>query len=221
MGRTKYTMASTGALGVEKALFIEEELLKKLKKLSETTEIRFEESLKKSSKIRPVSKLEKEEILRTITFLEELKQNVPSLEKINNISDKEKLQKVENILRNITLLSRKYHDTEKGFTVIKRLGEEEISELLRTLYLAPEHHSQESSLLFYSVTHSQLRALEEESRKINECNDPDFYIKWRRWWRDMQVFEKDKTTPLKDPHINVTIKLFGGPKKDIHLLLAA
>lgn len=26
---------------------------------------------------------------------------------------------------------------------------------------------------------------------------------------------------LKDPHINVTIKLFGGHKKDIHLLLAA
>ena len=219
--RIKYSATSTGGIGLEKTLFVEEELLKKLKKLAETTEVRFAESLKKASKIRPVSKLEREELLQTIAFLQELEKKIPSWEKIQQLSDKEKLQAVENALRDMTLLSRKYHETLKRLGAIKRLGEEEISELLRTIYLNPEQHPKEASLLLYRITPSQLRMLEEESKKINECNDPNYQIDWRRWWRDLQVPEKDKTTPLKDPHINVTIKLFGGPKKDIHLLLAA
>src|SRR3989338_109092 len=128
--RIKYSATSTGGIGLEKTLFVEEELLKKLKKLAETTEVRFAESLKKASKIRPVSKLEREELLQTIAFLQELEKKIPSWEKIQQLSDKEKLQTVENALRDMTLLSRKYHETLKRLGVIKRLGEEEISELL-------------------------------------------------------------------------------------------
>lgn len=221
LARTKYTSTSTGAIGLEKTLFVEELFIKKLKELASTTETRFAEALKKSSKVRPVPRIEREEILRTIAFLEDVKQHIPSLENIKELSDKEKLRITEDALREITSLAKKYYEGEKGLRAVIKMEEENISDLLKEIYLNPEHLPQEPSLLLYTVTPQQLRALEEEARKINECNDPNYHIEWRRWWREIQKPEKDKTTPLKDPHINVTIKLFGGPKKDIHLLLAA
>ncbi|MEK6920978.1 MAG: hypothetical protein AABX82_03790 [Nanoarchaeota archaeon] len=143
------------------------------------------------------------------------------MQNIEKLPDKEKLQITETALREITRLAKKYHEEEKGFGAIIEMKEENISDLLKEIYLHPEHLPQEPSLLFYTITRQQLRDLEEEARKVNECKDPNYHIEWRRWWRDIQKPEKDKTTPLKDPHINVTIKLFGGSKRDIHLLLAA
>lgn len=221
LGRTKYVSTPTGAIGFEKTLFIEESFVKKLKELASTTETRFAEALKKSSKVRPVPRIEREEILRTIAFLEDVKKSVPHLENIKKLSEKEQFQATENTLREITRLAKKYHEEEMRLHAIIKFGEENISDFLREIYLNPQHHPQEPSLLLYTISRQQLEELQEETKKINECNDPDYHIEWRRWWRDAQKPEKDKTTPLKDPHINATIKLFGGPKKDIHLLLAA
>ncbi len=220
--RTKYGQKATGAIVLSKTEFIEEEFLKKIRLLAKITETKFEENLKTTKRKQPVAHVEKLEIKRVIDFLEKIKSFLPSLDKIHVLSEREKLELIENALRNITALSREFHDIElRKKEMLIRIDEEAISPLLREIYLSPEQHPEEQSLLFYKVTSSQLRALEEESEKINNCNDPDYRIEWRRWWRDVQRPEKDKTTPLKDPHINVTIKLFGGSKKDIHLLLAA
>ena len=75
-------------------------------------------------------------------------------------------------------------------------------------------------LYLATVNKQELRELEQEAKRINTSQDPQYGVIWTHWWRDLQIPERDLTTRFKDPHINVTIKL-GGKKKDIHLLLAA
>ena len=220
--RVKYNPTATGAIGLSKTEFIEEELIQKIKKVAKITEDKFEKAVMTRTKTVPANPLEKREIEQITEFLNKLFDYIPSLEKIQKLNEADKLQLVETSLRQIVALSKEFHDRESHKKeMVQQLDEEAISPLLREIYNIPEHHPKESSLLLYRLTPTQLREVEEESKRINACNDPNYSIEWRKWWREVQVPEKNKTTPLKDSHINVTIKLFGGPKKDIHLLLAA
>lgn len=220
--RTGYTKQPTGAIALKKTEFVEEELIKKLKMLAETSEKRFLQVSEEIQTREPMSREEKGELETIIKFLEKLKQCLPDITQLQNIPEKEKLRVVETALREITNLSKEFYNLEQMEAALARKVEEnEISPLLQNVYMQPQHIPQDPNILVYPVTENQLLLLEKESKRINACQDPNYRIEWRYWWRETQIPEADKRTALKDPHINVTIKLFGRPKKDIHLLLKA
>lgn len=220
--RTTYTPQPTGAIAFKKTEFIEGELIKRLKVLAETSEKRFLRVSEEIQTEEPVSKEEKDELNTIIDFLGKLKRCLPDTSRLQNMPEKEKLISVETALREITTLSKEFYDLEQMKSALARkVKEHEISPLLRNIYMHPKHIPQNPIILVYTVTEKQLQLLEEESKIINACQDPKYRIEWRNWWQKTQTPATDKRTALKDPHINVTIKLFGMPKKDIHLLLKA
>lgn len=220
--KAQISQKPTGALGLEKTLFIEERLVKELKRLAEMAEERFLALSEGLRKAEPVDKEEKNELEYIFLFLQKIKKLLPSLEAVKKSPEKEQLRLIETSLREITNVSKEFYNIEQMEAALARKVEEhEISPLLRDIYNHPKHIPQDPSILVYPVKPNQLRSLEEEFRKINTCQDPNYNIEWAHWWRNIQIPEKDKRTALKDPHINVTIKLFGGPKKDVHLLLKA
>ena len=94
-----------------------------------------------------------------------------------------------------------------------------ISPTLKRIYNRPKRQkTEQGELLVAEVTKSELRDLVEESNKLNSLGDDKYRVIWRRWWQNIPQAEVDKTTGLKDPHINCTIKL-DGKKRDIHLLV--
>lgn len=218
----------TGTLGLEKTLFIEEELLQKLKRLAEETESRFLQAGEQVAQYEPWSPLEEEELRRILALLEEISEKCPDISSLSALkSEPDKLIKIENAFREITNLSQKFQEVEqKTRALIREVKEQEISPLLKRVYTRPQPYTYKEKgsvkvLYTYILTENQLRSLEKETASINARQDHNYQIIWRRWWRDLQTPEPDKTTPLKDPHINLTLRLFGGPKKEIHLLLAA
>jgi len=215
---------STGKLGLEKTLFIDEELLKKMERLAGDTEKRFLQSTDKIKLSEPLSPAEKEQLLKVIEFLKEVRMKIPAWERLSSLrlGVKDKLVLVETALRDITTFSKQYYLLEKAEKrLIRKIREKEIIPLFKNIYLSPLRLPADPTILVYPVTKKQLRLLEKETNKINSCQDSNYKIEWRRWWRKMQLPEKDFGTPLKDPHINVSIKLFGEEKKDIHLLMKA
>lgn len=218
--RAAYSGKPTGVLGLEKTLFIEEEFVKKLREVADISERRFLEGEEEAHKHRPISKIEKRELEDIIIFLKQVKALVPDIDKVRSLPEKQQLQEVGNRLREMTNIAKEFYELQKRKEqLIRLIEEEEISPLLRNVYLSPQTLKGTESLYIYRVTPRQLQVIQRETEKINQCQDPNYKIEWRRWWRDVQVPEIDRNTPLKDPHINVTIKLFGGLKKDIHLLL--
>ncbi len=218
----------TGGVRFEKTLFIEEELIHKLRLLARKAEGRFLAATEKLKHTQPVSPLEREELQRILHFLEELQARLPNLAAIREIdSSAEKLDKIEAALGDVVALSRTFYETERyERDLIRRVTQHEISPLLVKIYTAPQLREYTAAgrrrLLFtYTVTPRQLEQLTREAEKINAAQDPNFKVMWRRWWRGEQVPEVDVITPLKDPHVNVTLSLFGQPKKEIHLLLAS
>lgn len=218
--RVRYTKKFTGTVALEKTIFIEEELVSNLKKLAEIAERKFLAIKEEIETIQPIDPEEKRQLQSVFSYLNKIKNLVPDIVVIKNKSNNEKLQIVETRLREITSLSKEFYEEQKVFgIVVRKVKEHEISRLLKTIYTSPERLPGNSTFLLYKVSMNELRALEEESERINSCQDPNYRIEWARWWRDVQIPEVDRTTPLKNPHINVTIKLFGGPRKGVHLLL--
>lgn len=212
----------TGRLGLEKTLFIKESLIPKIKKLSQETESRYLSFSETLPLIEPVSIIEKDELSKVINFLKELQSLLPNLEQIQNQRGvRERIIILERVVREITELGKKFHLAEKYTEkLIRKVEENEINPLVWDMYNNPKRHPQNPSSLIYKINKKGLRVLEKEANKINSCGDPNYRIVWRRWWRIHQKTEMDFTTPIKSPHINVTIKLGGGPKKDIHLIVS-
>ncbi|MBI2146243.1 hypothetical protein HYU22_02800 [Candidatus Woesearchaeota archaeon] len=214
----------TGQLGLQKTIFVEEELLGKLRVLGKKAEERFSTAYETIGQSQPTSKLEQEEVERVIKYLKKVQSLISPFSSFSSLSAADKLLVVETELREVTKLSQEFYKTERYEQELARsVLEHEISPLLRKLYLAPEKKifpgSGAESLLTFTLSPRQLRQLEQEAQKVNRCQDPRYRISWQRWWRDIQQPEKDKATMLHDPHINVTVKLFGSKKKDVHLLL--
>ena len=137
-------------------------------------------------------------------------------------SDKEKLGLIEDNLREIVKLSKEFHEIWKQRKdLIRKVKKNEISSVLKNLYENAESRKLKSGqvILVFKTTETKLRAIEKEANRINRCSDPDFKIDWRGWWRDEQILETDENTGFDDPHINVTVKLFGNKKKDVHVIL--
>lgn len=232
LSKTGTGSGRTGAIGLEKTLFVEEELVKRLKELAAEAEERFLRASESIHHVQPLDPLEKQELMRITSFLEKIQREIPDLnpdlkDLLQNKSDEEVLLAVENALREITNLSKEFNLVEKyERELARKVLEHEISPLLRKMYAQSQVRKYsfkggERLLYTYPITKKQLRQLEQEAERINACQDPDYEIGWRRWWRSEQREELDPTTPLKEPHINVTIKLFGKGKKEVHLLLAA
>lgn len=215
-----------GGMGLQKTLFIEEELVPKFRQLARTAEHRYFEAIDEEHQQLPISLLEQEELSRIITFLRKLQKDIPHLDNLESKPPEEQLLAVETALRNITDLAREFYLVEHyEKDLVKRVLQSEISPLLSRLYNKPtvmqyREKGKPKQLLVAKLTPTELRKLELEAQQINTHQDPNYRIVWTHWWRDIQLPERDLSTPLKDPHINVTIKL-NGPKKDVHLLVAA
>lgn len=215
-----------GRMGLQKTLFIEEELVPKFRQLVMAAEHRYFKAMDEEHQQLPTSPLEQEELFRIITFLRKLQEDIPDLNNLESKSPEEQLLAVETALRNVTDLAKEFYLVEQyEKDLIRKVLQSEISPLLSRLYNKPtviqyREKGKPTPLLVAKLTTEELRVLEIEAKKINAHQDPNYRVIWRQWWRDIQLPEQDFTTPLKDPHINVTIKL-AGKKKDIHLLLAA
>jgi len=209
----------TGGLGLDKTLFIKEELLPKLKKLSSKTEQRFLTFTSNLEKKEPVSIIEKDEIHKVIEFLEKIQLLLHRLEGLEEKKPYEQILSLEEVLKEVVSLCHDRLSKDQLIQdLIRRVQEEEISPLLRDIYENSQFHPLSPTSLIYYLKKRDLRRLEKETSRINACADPNFQVEWRKWWKGRQSPEVDQTTPIKSPHINITIKLFGGPKKKIHLI---
>ena len=222
----KYSDKATGGAGLKKTEFIKSHLIPNLNKLIKKSDENFfgiEKSIKESE---PITPIEIYWIKETQEFLNELKRSIPDLDFLNGKNDTEKVRLIEERLRTVVGISRKFHDTQKYVKeTARKVIKNEISPLLKKMYLKPElkevkMEGKIQKLLTFTIKEKQLRKLEKEAEHINQCQDEDYKVTWRKWWQTIQQPETDKTTPLKDAHINLTLKLFGESKKDIHLLLA-
>lgn len=216
----------SGGIGLQKTLYVEEELVHLLQDLAQKAEHRFYQAMEQEQQQQPTSPLEQEELARIIRFLKKVQEEIPKLKELETKNKEEKLLAVESALRDTAELAREFYVVERyEKDLVRRVLQSELSPLLRRIYQHPDakRYSEEGKVKYVytaTLTMKQLRKLEREAKKLNAAHDPQYGVIWRRWWRDLQIFEQDATTPLKDPHINVTIKI-GGKKKDVHLLLAA
>ena len=222
-GRRTYTRkkgASTGVSGLRKTIFVEEEFLKKIRVLARKSQNKWEIAMEESRGVVPIDPEEEREIKRVIDFLKQVKITIQDYEKnLNNLSINKKATSLENLFRGITHLAEEFHKIEEEETaLIQHLQKNQIDPLIKRMYEQPE---QRDGMLLFTVSQKELKIIEKDAKKINQAHDPNYEVKWRHWWRQVQKTEVDEGTDLHDPHINVTLKLFGGPKKKIHLLLAA
>ncbi len=216
-----------GGIGLQKTLFVEEEFIQRLQEVARRAEQRYYEALSQERQRQPVGLVEQEELEKIIQFLNRVHDKIPDLKRIEaKGKPEERLLIVESALREITELAREFYAVERyEKDLVRRVLQSELSPLLKRIYQKPKvtayyEGGKLKHLYTSALSEKELRALEQEARKINAAQDPAYALLWKHWWRDIQIPERDATTPLKDLHINVTIKL-GGKKKDIHLLLAA
>jgi len=154
-------------------------------------------------------------------LLQEVRNLIPKIEIINNMNNNyDKLTKIEIVLKEITNLCKKFYEEEKFRDILARkIKKLEISPLLKDIYENPK--VDKNGLLVYNLTKTQLKQIEKDAEYINSQKDPDYKIIFRKWWKSNQEPEIDKFTSLKQPHVNIGIKLFGLKEKEIHLLMAA
>ncbi|MBT3262279.1 hypothetical protein HN992_00560 [Candidatus Woesearchaeota archaeon] len=221
----------TGNIGLQKTLLINEEgslkqydLMTRLGVLESAAEKSFEKSLGENVQTGPITLIDKWVLNETKIFLHNIKKLIPSIDELRKeTNEREKLAKVESVLIEIVKISKDYHKiVEREIDLIKSIEEHTISPLLKRIFSAPLTKINGEEIRLFKITHKELDSLNEESVKINQCEDPNYSVEWRRWHRDERVLEVDKKTTMGDtPHINVTIGLFGQKKKNIHLEMVA
>ena len=221
----------TGNIGLQKTLLINEEgslkqydLMTRLGVLESAAEKSFEKSLGENVQTGPITLIDKLVLNETKIFLHNIKKLIPSIDELRKeTNEREKLAKVESVLIEIVKISKDYHKiVEREIDLIKSIEEHTISPFLKRIFSAPLTKINGEEIRLFKITHKELDSLNEESVKINQCEDPNYSVEWRRWHRDERVLEVDKKTTMGDtPHINVTIGLFGQKKKNIHLEMVA
>lgn len=206
--------SSTHKLSLEKTLFIEEHFLRRLKLLAKKTEQRFDQAQECVEAEVPLSPVEQAEMGNIIILLEAIQKKLPE-----NLHDKriDTLNTIETTLREIALLAKKFYEEEKyARTLAASIHARKIGPLLRKIF---DHSYQKAGVLVYPLRLRELRELEREANELNVFRNTRFGVTWTCWWRDTQRFERDAKTSLREPHVNVTIKL-QGEKKSIHLIAA-
>lgn len=210
----------TGKISLEKTLFVKESLIPGLERLVNDASKKFfeaDESIKESGPIDPIERIELKKIK---DFLEEIQKLLPDLHTIKAIkSNHEKLLKVGDILREVTKISKEFWELEKHKKELaKKVVRHYTSSLIKNIYYNAERHPSEPNLLIYRIPRKKMKSLVKQADRINACLDPNYRVEWRHWWRKIQIPEKDVTTPLKDPHINLAVTL-NGIRKEVHLIV--
>ena len=90
---------NTGQLSLQKTLFVEEELLRKLRVLGKKAEERFSEAYETIDQSQPTSKLEQEEADRVIKYLKAVQSLISPFSSFSSMSTTNKLLMVETELR--------------------------------------------------------------------------------------------------------------------------
>ena len=212
-----YSSKRTGGISLQKTRYLKEYLLPELEKLSAISENQFYKLSQNIHATEPVSPLEKKELGDVKKFLTDLHSAIPILSHLPEGSEQDKIKYIETVLREMTKIATMFHKVKLyEDDLARKVLENEISPLLKRIYGKP---IKKEGMLISVVTKQELRKLELESERIMRSQDPNFKVIWQRWWRELQFPEIDLSTELKDPHINVTIKLFGKKPKDIHLIL--
>jgi hypothetical protein len=207
---------TTGAIGLSKTEYIEEALIPKLKKLAIKTEDRFLEASEETKEQEPSSMVEEAEINKVIVLLEKVKKFAKSSD-LSRLNDKEKLERIGARLREIDNLLKEFHYAEVYTRDLARKVEKrEIKPIINKIF----EKAKPSNNFSVKVTDKQLKDIVEESEKINQYQDKNWRIIWRKWHQTFPKFEIDMKTDIKKPHINATFVL-NGKKKDIHLIKAA
>ena len=238
-----------GRLSVEKTSSIDEELIPKLRRLEAKAKSRFNKAFTDLSKtIKPNIDEEAElrsvlALLRKIEIfmlsIEEEYAQRKTLDKTEQL--KQRLGKINDALKETDNLVKKFHLKEqygKEKQIIKNIEGMKalysVYENSEQVYFCPLGHkiknhkksgkcpmcgSKLQSLFEYKMDAVKLRKLEEEAEFINGHNDPKTKVVWRKWWQETHKTEKDIGTGYKTAHINVSIKLGGGPKKTIHIVM--
>jgi hypothetical protein len=217
---------ATGALGVKKSLGVEKALIPELRRLAQETQERFFVAEQKVKETEPISEEEKEMMAQITSLLKDIRSHLPSERDIDSsLARPELLRRVTYALRNVMGVIKDYTILKKSYIAFgRKVRENELSPLLKKVFnqaRIQEYGSgpKKERILAYTLTLSELRRLEVEAERINECNDPKYRIVWRYFWRKENIPEIDRATALKEKHVNVTIKLAGKSKK-IHLLVA-
>ncbi|MBI4981400.1 hypothetical protein HZC30_07660 [Candidatus Woesearchaeota archaeon] len=218
----KFGPRVTGSLSLEKTEFLEEYLVHKLEKLAEEASKRWEQAVATLEGSEPIDPQEQLELQRIKQFLDELMGEIPEEKVLHEMpTPKEKLEAVGRWLREATDRCKEVWMIKKHEGELQRtVADHEIPVLIRTVYNNAHPYSGTPALLVFPITEPELKLLESEAEKINACQDKNYHVGWRKFWRPKQEYETDDNTPLKEPHINVAITL-NGSSKEIHLLQAA
>jgi hypothetical protein len=142
-----------------------------------------------------------------------------TLEKYETMTtDKDRILLLDGTLRTIAKEAADYFLKAKSQTSLKRnIISSEISPIIKEAYQNAEK-LEGTDLLVTRISKTDLAQLISYSDEINYV-DPNVYVTFRRFWRIHQTPEIDLGTPLKEPHVNVEIKLPGLPSKSIHLVV--
>jgi len=215
----KKASGTTGGIKLKKTEFVEEFLITDLSALTRTSEERFfnaSEIIRES----PVSLLEQKELLRILEFLENIKKVIPDLNEVNKIKNKrDKLVKVGECLSEVTKLSLEFKKVqEQKLKLIKEVKRNIVSPILRRVYFDSKP-IKNSELQVIRLSKSDLKVFKNAAMVLNASNDRNFSVLFREG-RKNEGIEKDITTELKEPHLNVDIKLGPSyPQKKVHIVI--
>ena len=238
-----------GRLSIEKTSSIDEELIPKLRRLEAKSKSRFNKAFTDlSKKIKPNIDEEVElrsvlALLRKIEMFILSIDDVPKQRKVIGKTEqlKQRLSKINDALKETDNLVKQFHLKErygKEKQIIENIKGMKVLysayENTEQIYFCPLGHkikdykksgrcpicgSKLQSLLEYELDKENLRKFEKEAEFINCHNDRNNKIVWRKWWQKTHIAEKDIGTGYKKAHINVDMKLGGGPKKSIHIVI--
>ncbi len=216
---------ATGTLAVYKTAFIADEFIPKLEAIAQLAEKRWKDASREIPKEEPLSAEEEAEIERILTFIREVENALSAVgvSLTKNMPPRQELTKINDTLRTVTVLAEEFHQVERyeQQLIQKVLQQGEISPLLKEVYrnAKKETLSDKSTVLVYRFQSEwKFRQFEVAAEQLNKLRNPNFWVKWRKWWKDKHEPEVDATIPLGE-HVNISIKL--GPnnkKKEIHLI---
>ena len=218
-------------IGHKKSVYIDEELLskdkRKLERLANLAENNIIVADKKIHLSQPIPPSVQAEIKAVVDLLEKSKTELRDIKTLSDDPDI-KLTQIQSVLRTITKLHEEYYEREKYLGIAKsKLLQMQISKLVNEIYDKSyvEEFDNGLKLTVFRLSLHDLSSFIDDSKAINEAQDPDYKIIWRDWWADknrLMLMDQDQSIRKNGkmiPHKNVEIIL--GPKKDkkIHLIL--
>lgn len=217
---------TTGTGVVQRTAFVEKELLQELEGIVQQARVKFDQAERELPE--PTDPALQANLAEIKSFLAELDKQLHDIEDAVLNKPQRDLSTVHALAdrfrdldvwagQELTILIDKLYQPvapEKARKIIGRM----ISPLMKNVYQhALEMKVGDEKILAFEVSEEQLRKLHEEALDIIAARDPDTQVLFRR----EGPVPKADVTGLQIPHVNVSMKLLGGPWKKIHVLVRA